>query len=481
MERIALPKGLTFSAVVCVRDVRVFHHDECTELLIDAFTRDCFGEIVEVDIHLAENSLADWLIRRKLLVDGALYVAENQLCSVVDGRIQLLYPELKPWAPDDSEEVVPVEEINMSETMESRFKKVEFIARKIANRSIRQRHYFDDDDDVRPSRRVEGVWTFGSEKYGLEKIYVYVPTQTKLPLDELSHLLSSLDLKLERAGQFKRILGVYGGKDDIHCSGTMITGRSAASVSDWRAALTMSMQDCESPSSIMFSSLNVAYNHALGAEALSRPRRQDPVVIIAPHKDICVTGRTLKALKAMHKNVSWVFYNDNNWSLETRFTPPATDVEWIPDDALVKAVRRRILDGQRVCEAFTADLDRFSEMFLLEDERQRISLKPSLEELNRLRNICLHCPVSKFFSLSNWMLRFDDDGSRMVHDLASQGLITVQICSDEVFLLEVRQDSLYLEDGRSLMEVGFVADCLIIDVAGDLCVEISGVEQSRPS
>lgn len=196
-------------------------------------------------------------------------------------------------------------------------KSLELIARRIANRSKKQRSYFDDDDDVSRSRKIEGLWTYGREVYGLKKLFVYVPYRSQIPLKELSELLSRVDDKLERAGNFKRILCVYGGQQ--FGQGVFLKGHSSIGADHWNATLTMMTDQNEAPSSLLFNTFWVNYEHILGTKQTIRPTLDNPVIIVAPHREIVVTENAEKGMRALRRNISWVFYDDQTgWSMESK-------------------------------------------------------------------------------------------------------------------------------------------------------------------
>ncbi len=205
---------------------------------------------------------------------------------------------------------------------EESVKTLEGIARKFAQRSKKQRNYFEEDDDVRQSRKVKGLLTSGRETYGLQKIFIYVPVKSNIPLDSLSDLLSRIDGKLEKGGRFKRILSPYGNIQESgqESHGSILTSHFKIGTEQWLAALTRMTEPGLAPSPLTLISFTVSSPHVLGTTTINRPRRHDPVIVVAPHRHIIACEKSMRAIRAFRNNLTWILYDaEEGWSIETKF------------------------------------------------------------------------------------------------------------------------------------------------------------------
>lgn len=310
MKRINIPEGMTLSAVICITKVDTFVHESDIELHIEGFTRDSFGEIHDVDILLAESDESRVLKLLTEFQEGAMYSCRHEPFSLEDDRIKMLYPKLNRWDSqlldlclEDESEV----EMDNGDDNES----LELIARKIANRSKRQRHHLYDADDVSPSQKIKGLWTYGQHGYGLQKIYIFIPARSEIPLEELADLLARVDGKLERAASFRRILSTYGSIDSETGGDqeSIIRTDSGLGKAEWLATLTILTETGQAPKPITFQTFRVPYKKALGSERTILPTVDDPVIIVAPHHDIVLTEKARKTMGALRKNLTSIFYD----------------------------------------------------------------------------------------------------------------------------------------------------------------------------
>ncbi len=329
-KRIGIPEGMALSAVVCIKKAHVFYHGtDFTEIHIDAFTRDSFGGVLDVEILTGSYDSSEVIKLLRDYQEGSMYSFHNEPFTLEGDCINLLYPTLCRWEQEPFDLCLENESVEDVE-MKGNAKQREIIARKIANRSKQQRHYFDDYDDVSPSRKVKGLWAYGRETYGLKKLFVYVPYQSDIPQKELSDLLSRIDGKVERAGNFKRVLCVYGGTEKPQ--GAFLTGHFMIGSDQWLAALIMMTEQGDAPKPLSFNTFRVPSKHVLEMKLTTRPTVNDPIIIIAPHRDVVVTEKTYRAVRALRRNTTWVFYAEGDgWSVEVKgFKPDIIQAEWKP-------------------------------------------------------------------------------------------------------------------------------------------------------
>lgn len=481
MERIGVPDGISLSGVVCIKHIQCVDLENGVEFLIEGFVRDSFDNIVAVDIRLFTDSPLEEIRLKRKIIPGSMHSFTDEACLMNDHHIELLYPKLKKWTTKDHYIYCEDEEHTMDQRV------LGGIAKKIAGRSKKHRHYFDDFDDVTPSRKVKGLWTYGSEKFGLQNVYIYVPHQSTIPLKELAELLHLVDRKLERAGDFKRIICAYGAVNTQKATpGGILRGYSTIDIAQWLTVLTMLTEDKKTTEPLTFRSFLVPYQHAFGQIATTRPNRESPIIVIMQDNKLVTTEKASRAVRALRQNLNWVNYNTGKgWNMEDKsYRPDSIKKEWIPSEALVESIQNRLLNTASISQAFTSDHSVFIELFLDNKEREELPEEPSSKDLYNLINKCFYEPVTTFFTEGNGILRKEEIASRMVHDLVDNQLVSLQDKTGSTSLVEVRQDRLFLDDGRDLFEVTYTTDRnklpLIIVVAGDLHIEID-FEDTRGS
>lgn len=474
---IGIPDGLKISAVVCVEKVHFYAMETTTQINVEGFTRDIFGEIMPVELLFFADSQEELRGFRAQLRPGAMFEIREESVWKFGGPIELFSPELHPWLPTPGE-LETLEIPNLPEEdcpVDTEKTTLEKIANAIAKRGKRQRHYFEDDDDVSPSRKVKGLWTYGSEQFGVEKMFVYIPACSHIPLRDLAFLLAQVDGKLERTGRFKRILCSYGhdDRDSFYGKGTILTSQGRVDAGQWHVALSLLSKQSEPSVSLFLKTLGVTYQHAFGTKAVTRPRRTDPVIVIAPHRKILASAKAMKLLRQFRHNVTWVFHDQAaGWSMEDKSFRP--EEEWRPNDDFLKTVSQRVIEARQVCDAFTASSNEFCEMVLTEEERQALPRDASYDIEKTLVKKCLHEPIIRFFKKGLWTLRIEDLGARMVHELVDRRKINIETEGDPPLAVEIRQDQLFLEDGRSLYETTFDERSMKIVVAGRLHINLHG-------
>ena len=317
MKRIGIPEGMTLSAVICITKVDTFVHESDIELHIEGFTRGNFGEIYDIDILLAESDESRAIKLLAEFQEGAMFSCRHEPFSIEDDRIKMLYPKLNRW---DSEllDLCLEDESEGEMDSDADSKCLELIARKIANRSKRQRHYLYDSDALSPSKKIKGLWTYGQYNYGLQKIFILFPAQSEIPLNELADLLSRVDGKLERAASFRRILCTYGSINNETSNGqeSIIRCDSRVGTEEWLATLTLLSEQGQASKPITLTTFRIPCKKAFASSRTIRPTADDPVIIVAPHRDVVVTEKAYKAMRTLHKNLTWVFYDgDLGWSI----------------------------------------------------------------------------------------------------------------------------------------------------------------------